>query len=210
MVPTGGPQDKPAFLDPERAESLGYVSGDVATFDHELIAEDPSAPTRGVIDRYREIARLKAHGYTNNQVCAILGYTPARVSIILKDPFVQAEIKKWRDQFFSADAVQIMKETAIDSARRVQKMVNDPKTEDRVVLQIAQMAIDHTHGKAKQSVSVENGTLQNFIDLMREMKGRGETLDVTPKPVIEATPAAITGDTQQEDDKWDSWLGNNL
>lgn len=198
------PDSKPAFLDPERATSIGYVGADeVPKFDRELEVENPEEPSRGIIDRYREIARRHAHGQTNNQICAALGYTPSRMSIILKDPFVQEEISKWRAQFFDGDAISRLKEAARDGAKRIHEIILNPKTEDRVVLQAAQFAVEKSHGKAKQEVGIESGTLMSFMDLMRQMQPRevGEALPALAAPVIEDAPPQ---------DKFDTWLDQNL
>lgn len=211
---TGGPEDRPAFLDPKRAEALPYVSADEQPkFDEELIAENPDVPSRGIIDRYRELARLHAMGQTNNQICAILGYTPTRVSIILKDPFVQTEIGKWRQALFDSDVVTRIKDAAKDGVRRIHEIILDPGAKDTTVLAASQFVIEKTTGKPKQEVSVENGSLQNFIDLMREMRNRGEPLDVTPAIPIQGQ-SQLAGDSKQEKQEtsaeWSSWISSNL
>lgn len=207
---TGGPEDKPAFLDPARAESIGYVGAPpdaVPTFDDELIAENPEAPSPGIIDRYREVARRHAHGQTNNQICAALGYTPSRMSIILTDPFVQAEITKWRKAFFDGDAIGRLKEAARDGAKRIHDIILNPKTEDRVLLQAAQFAVEKTHGKARQEVTVESGTLTSFMDMLKQMQTgpRDVTQSAEERPALaEAKPDA------ERPSKFDSWMDDHL
>jgi hypothetical protein len=200
------PDSKPAFLDPERASSIGYIGADeVPKFDAELELENPEAPSRGIIDRYREIARRHAHGQTNNQICAALGYTATRMSIILKDPFVQTEIQKWRQQFFDADAIERLKLAARDGAKRIHDIILNPKTEDRIVLQAAQFAVEKSHGKAKQEVGIESGTLMSFMELMKDMR-------TGPREVSEALPvlAVSASEDAPPQDKFDSWLDTNL
>lgn len=211
---TGSPTDKPAFLDPQRAAELPYVSGDPAArpkFDEELIAEDPAAPSRGIINRYREIARLHAHGKTNNEIAAILGYTASRMSIILKDPFVQTEIGRWRDALVDEDAIARLREAARDGASRIHAIILDPTAKDTTVLDASKFAIEKTHGKAKQEVSVESGTLGQFMDLLRDMSNRGEVLDVTPGPApASLNPGEDGSNAEQQVNRWSAWLDTNL
>ncbi len=205
------PADNPAFLDPERAESIGYVGEqDVApNFDAELFPEDPAdVPSRGIIDRYREIARRHAYGQTNNQICAALGYTASRMSIILLNPFVQAEIAKCREAFFSADANAIMKETSVQAARNLQTIVNDPNHKKH--FEASTFVAEKVTGKARQEVSVESGTLTSFMELLREMRGRGEAIDVTPQlPAVAVPEKRVVSDAVQPN-KFDAWLDQHL
>lgn len=202
------PASKPAFLDKERAESIGYVGADeIPKFDIELIADDPSAPSLGIIDRYREIARRHAHGQTNNQICQALGYTPSRVSIVLKDPFVQAEIGKWRKAFFDGEAIARLKEAARDGAARIHDLILDPKTKDTVLLDAAKFAVEKSHGKARQEVTVESGTLMAYLDVLKQMNERAgaQALPSESREVIE-----VQASDAQQPDKFDTWLDKNL
>lgn len=206
---TGGPDDQPAFLDPERADSIGYINADaVPVFDTELIADDPSAPSPGIINRYREIARRSAHGQTNNQICAALGYTASRMSIILKDPFVQAEIARWRNAMFDGDAIERLKEAARDGADRIHAIILDPKAKESAVLDAAKFAIEKSHGKARQEVAVESTTFQGFVDLLRRIESSGQVLDVTPD--AQGAGAQVELPAASQHDAWTTWLDQNL
>ena len=207
------PADRPAFLKRETAESLPYVGAgpdDPPRFDDELIPEDPLAPSRGIINRYREIARRNALGQTNNEICQVLGYTPSRLSIILKDPFVQQEIAVWRDRLIDDDTMGILKNSAKDGARRIQAMINDPKAKDTLVLDASKFAIEKVTGKARQEVTVESGTLSTFMEMLKEMRQRGEAIDVTPAPALAGGQVTETAEAPQQEDKFTAWLDQNL
>ena len=183
---------RPIFLDPERAEKAQYVGVDtVPTFDDELPLSpalpehglEPvpaNAPSPGYISRYREIARLHAIGKTNNEICRILGYTPVRMSIILKDPFIQSEIARCRAKLFDQDVVDKIKEASKDGARLVHEIILNESEKTSVRLDAAKWAAEKAHGKARQEITVESGTLTSFMELLRDMTDRGEMLDVTP------------------------------
>ena len=202
---TGSPADNPAFLDPERAESIGYVSADeIPTFDDELQIDLPDAPSRGIIDRHKELARRHAMGQTNRQIAQALGYTDCRVSLILKSPFVQGEISRCREAFFSADANAIMKETSVQAARNLQNIVNDPT--HRKHFEASTFVAEKVTGKARQEITVESGTLTSFMELAKQMVGggAGEIIDVTDSGPKSLPEAAV------QPSRFDAWLDKNL
>lgn len=214
---TGGPGDKPAFLDPKRAETTPYAGADaVPAFDNELDQPEssnsestPSQPSRGYIDRYREVARLHAFGRTNNEIAQILGYGAVRISLLLKDPFVQKEIDKWRQHFFDSDAVAIMKDAARDGARRIHNIILDPKAKDTTVLAASQFAVEKAHGKAKQEVAIESQSLAAFTAELKAMRQHGDMLrDVSPQLIESKEKEPIV--TEPIKDEWTSWVDQNI
>lgn len=210
------PLTKPAFLDKERAESIGYVGApdSIPEFDAELEplpeleGEMPligKGPSRGYETRWREIARLHAMGHTNNQIGRHLGYSPTGISLALGKPFVQQEVAKWRESMFSQDTVNIIKDTARDGAIKLRQMLHDPRTKESVVVDISKFSIEKSTGKAKQEISVESGTLSSFYDLLKSMKDNGEPLDVTPiQTQVDVSP------NESKDQDWDAWIDQNV
>lgn len=57
-----------------------------------------SVPIKTVKPRHDQLAMLAALGYTNNQICEKLGYTPARVSVLLADPQIKALVIAYQEQ----------------------------------------------------------------------------------------------------------------
>lgn len=201
-----------AAPEPASAPARHSDEGEAPQFDEELQAPDPAAPSRGYINRYKEIARLHALGFRNNDICARLGYGPASVSIILKDPFVQAEIARYREILFDGSVQERLKDAARDGTERLHRLILDPNTKDNVALQASTFAIEMTQGKAKQAVSVENNSLGAFMEMLREMRSRSEA----PGAVIDMTQAAQPAQLEapavraEGPDKWDTWLIENL
>lgn len=212
----GGPSEKPAFLNRETAEAIGYIGGDEKPlFDEELRTENPEAPSAGLKDRYLEIARLHALGHTNNEICTKLNYTPAWMSTVLKDPFIQDEIQKYRDRLFDGDVQTRLKEAAIDGAKLIHNIILDGKEKVTTRLDAAKWANEKSYGKARQEVNVESSTLNNFLEMLREMRRRGESIDVTPGEA--RTVLSGSGDSNQaqghdaaQSNRFDAWLADNL
>ncbi len=199
------PPDGPAFLKRETAEAVcadAVEPGAQPVFDYELRSEDPDAPSLGLINRHREIARLHALGHTNNQICTALGYTAAWMSTVLHDPFIQAEIRKWRDRLVADDAITIMKRTSVNAALRLERSVLDPG--DKNGYDASKFILEKVTGKARQEVTVESGTLGSFMDLLKQMREQREPLDVTP---VAALPAGKEPDSAV---RWNEWLDKEL
>lgn len=203
----GGPPTWPT-------EVTQYPGDPEATFDYELNVPEPAegnaeAPSRGYISRHQEVARLHAHGVRNSRIAELLQYTDTRVSLLLKDPYIQEEIARHRKALMDSDAIQILKQAAKDGARRIHNIILDPNTKDTTVLAAAQFAVEKSHGKAKQEVSVESGTFSSFMDMLREMRGRGEGMPAAAERDVQALPEAQRPDAPQSD-TWDGWLNQNL
>lgn len=179
----GSPDERPLWTDPARAAAsaapIDYAADWAGPFDEEL-QEDPGAPTAGVRNRRTEIARRAARGERNCDIAAALGYTQAWVSKVMKDPFVQSEIRRFRDALMETDAMHRLKLASPDAAERLHRAVLDPK--DKGGLDASKFILEMTYGKPKQAVSVENTSLTAFTEMLKEMRSRGEVIDVTPQP----------------------------
>ena len=217
----------PAFLSQERAEACEYPGADdVPTFDLEIpditaqglaelekTVDGVPKPVAGVINRYREVARLHVLGKTNNFICKYLGYTAPRVSIILRHPYTQYEIMRLRSQIFDRDTVETLKEASRDGAKYVHSVILDESEATKYRLDAAKWAKEQAYGKAHQSHTVENNTLNVYIDMMKDMKNRGEILDVSPlssETSKDGSSEDLTEKPESLNGKWDSWLDDNL
>ena len=216
------PKGRPAFLDPERAETINYPGApDGSTeviFDHELQLEpldlpggtvEPmgKGPSPGVKDRYIAIARLHAYGYSNNQIARHLGYSATGISLALKKPFIQTEIERHRAQMFDPDVQNRLKAMGRDAVEHVHRTILDPMVKDELRSTNARWAVEKLTGKPKQEVGVESNTLTAFMDLLKQMHApeTAEPLDVTGSvKQIEAVAAP------QETDQWSGWLEANF
>lgn len=216
------PQSRPAFLSKETAEAIGYIGDpdESPLFDNELsplpeldkdLEPRGKGPSRGYEIRWREIARLHAHGYTNNQIGKHLGYSPTGISLALQKPFVMEEIERCRANYYSQDTINVIKEGSLDAAKRIHRMVLDPSTKESTALDASKWLVEKATGKAKQEISVDSGTLTGFYDLLKQMQTRNETLDVTPlrQLTIDVAPSMDSKDSSMPDD-WDDWIAQNV
>ena len=223
MEPKLAPGEKPLFCTPEKCEGLGYpgiVEDQSPQFDSELshltdkieVALEPGGkgPSRGYIERWRLIARYHAAGLTNNQIARKLGYSAPGISLALQKPWMREEIERYRTGV-EYDVAAKLKEAADDGIAVVHEIILNENEKAQTRLDASKWAIEKAHGKAKQEVSVESGTLGSFMDLLREMKKSGEVLDVTPQAAsVEISSSGEALDTAQQTDKWNDWLDANL
>lgn len=201
------PASKPAFLDPARANSIGYVGADeVPQFDNEIeevVEPAGKGPSRGYQERWRAIARLHALGLTSGQIGRKLGYSPTGISLALKQPWVQSEIERYRSAFES-DVITRVKAAAQDGAEFIHETIHNEQAKTSERLDASKWAVEKATGKAKQEIGVESGTLMSFMELMKNMgQGQDAPRDVTSSDAPEiAAPVDI--------DQFDLWLDTNL
>lgn len=183
-IPPGGP----AFLNSDAVAQAKYPGADDApTFDHELppdeyegLSEPPAGkgPSRGYQERHRAIARLIALGHRPRAIARRLGYSDTGISLALKSPFIQKEIERYRSQLFDGDVLTALKDLGPDAVNVITQMINsdDQKLKDRT--EAAKWLLEKLTGKPKQEVNLESQTLGAFMDLVKNMQQRGESLDV--------------------------------
>lgn len=169
------PDAKPLWARPENVSASGRgasVNEAPSRFDAELEVE---VPTPGLKTRHCEIARLHASGMTNNDIADKLGYTAARICVLLKEPFIQAEVQRWRDQLFDSDDIALMKQGAHDAIHRMLKLVSDPRTKPETLLRIGQFFVEQAHGKARQGIDIKSSSLDAFLGLAEKAIAMGSS-----------------------------------
>lgn len=73
-----------------------------------------------------------------------------------------------------------VKEMGVDAVLALDAILRDPATKDSLRAEIARWVLEKTTGRAKQEVEVGVQSLGYFIELLKEMRSSGQTLDVTP------------------------------
>lgn len=211
------PATKPIFMDPERVKTATYVGhlDTSPTFDNEItplpaldgeLEPRGKGPSRGYEERWRMIAKLHARGYTNNQIARHLGYSAPGLSLALNHPWTQNEVALERERLISPEAITIMKQTSLDAALNLQRIVRDQGHDNNYAASV--FVTEKNTGKARQEIQVESGTLMNFTELLKEMMSRGETLDVTPQPTGGGATQVGPGvsDAAPQLDEVDAWM----
>lgn len=224
------PGEKPAFLKQDAPVDEYPGIAEEPTFDEELTPSvdplpfTPAEPLNqlpeltqqnrkfgravGYETKWRIIGQLHARGYTTVQIGRYLGYSPGGVSMALRREFTQQEIRKERERLVDEDAVAIMKTTSVHAAKRLERAVLNPDSKNGD--QVSQFLLEKVTGKAKQEITHQAGDLLTFMEMLKGMSQRGESID---QP-IDVTPGQQVIDQSQEvpnqQDPFDNWLDNNL
>jgi hypothetical protein len=229
---TLNPGDKPLFMKGQASEE--YPGYSEPTFDEELEQPKPEpeakellqaaielpslpaltegsapagkGPSKGYEVRRQMIGQLHARGYTNAQIGRHLGYSPAGISIALKDPYVQQVATEERKSLVDASATDIIKRTSIHAAQRLERRVLDPESKNGD--QISQFILEKATGKAVQAIQHESGTLMQYIELLKSMQSRGESIEVPGRQVAEVSHSEET--EVEAEPSWNNWLDDNL
>lgn len=227
MAQLSDPNFEPIFMDHDRVSRAEYIEDPEAkpVFDFELNETDEvsagiknnwgSGPSPGYRERHRAIARYNALGMSNNEIAKKLNYSPTAISLVLKKPWIQEEVSKFRTQFFDEDINRALKAAGSDAIKHIHKTILDENEKSELRSTNARWITEKLTGKARQEVNVESNTLGSFIELLREVRDSGQplepvTLDITPTdpdpktPEIQALPEAPQGPD------FHSWIKNNL
>lgn len=170
--------------------------------DVEEAESDPTYKTLAagfLSPRHRRLAQLAASGMPNKQICKELGYVDSRVSILLKNPHIVAEIARLQDRLFEEtikDRLKQMTNAALDNVH----MILTDKTNRVRVSEKADMSkwvIEKLDGKATQTHDVGENTLAIFMDKLDAAKTAG-ALTHTPRPAIDVTHSVVEGEAPKK------------
>ena len=156
--------------------------------------------------RHREVARMIAKGMRNKDVCLRLGYTPGRISILMRNPKIREEVLRFQDRIFDKELSGRMDEIGPDAMDIIERAIRSEtllKPSERV--ETAKWAMEKLTGKAVQKHELESGTLGRLIDKLDSMKDLKEVLEVGVKDKDEAQDVEFT-----ELDPIDQWAKDNL
>jgi len=156
--------------------------------------------------RHREVARLIAKGWRNKDVCLRLGYTPGRISILMRNPKIREEILRFQDRIFDKELSGRMAEIGPDAMDVIEQAIRSEtilKPSERV--ETAKWAMEKLTGKAVQKHELESGTLGRLIDKLDSMKDMKEVLEAGVKDKDEVTDAEFI-----ELDPIEAWAKDNL
>ncbi len=214
MPPPLKPGEKPIFAQPNHEYYKQFElpvlapdeKPDLRVYDEveELPGSSLSNP------RHARIAVLHVAGKTNNQICETLGYSQSRVSILLHQPAMIAEVQRLRSAAHG-DAIAELKALDYESVSKLKEHLRAPNEKLSEQVQTAKWVLEKNHGKAKQEVTHESSTLSAFTDLLRKMQATGEPL----QPVIEAEFSEVPeGEARAlgapDPDKFGKWLDSEL
>ena len=116
--------------------------------------------------RHRRFAQLAASGVTNNAIAKELGLSPTRVSLLIRNETILAEIHRLQEKIFEETIVGRMKTFTEPAMRVIMDTLTDVtghvKSGER--LDAAKWVIEMQHGKATQKVEGGENLLAALMD----------------------------------------------
>lgn len=223
------PADFPDLGVTEDTELTGRDGSDAGPHTH-LRAEHPESwakpedkswgdwflkPGKPLRSRHKLLARYCAVGKTNKEIAELLGYTESRVSVLLSNQRIIQETDLYRDKLYDQDVAQAFKNMLPQALFAIEDVLQheaDSYKDKLAKTDTAKWVIEKIDGKAAQKLNVESGTLTRFLDLLGQMQGSGESLDVTPRTTPIEVPASAGAAEPQEAQtpNYSAWIDENL
>lgn len=172
-------------------------------------------PDKPLLQRHLELCRLAAHGKTNNEIAEKLGYTASRVSVLLGNTRIQAQINHYRDRLFQVDTKNRMKELAPDALNVIDGILTDESLSMKEKEKAAMWVIEKVDGKAAQQTDINvAGGIGFFLDKLDQMKAQGETINVQYSPTEIPSESSLLEpakpDSELPTDEFTQWLDKNI
>lgn len=171
--------------EPTTAEALREVTArDLTNLD---ATKDTSEPTVARIrDSHHSLARLIALGKSNEEVAAITGYSPGRISVLrTKDPAFKELVEFYRsrvdEQFL--DFTYRTAEMRNDALAVLhERIVEDPdRVENKELIEALKFSADRTgHGPKTKSEVAVNFSLSALIREAEELEQKQITIEGNP------------------------------
>jgi hypothetical protein len=145
--------------------------------------------------RQRKLCELAAQGRTNNQICAELGYSTSRVSILLHRPEIRRQVEKLQNYLFEETVVKRLKQLGDAAVSNIEECVTDQRNryKPEMKIEVSKWVIEKLDGKPAQKIDVGENLLGAMLDRLDHLKTSGKTLSQAPASdpsVIDVTPSS--------------------
>lgn len=130
---------------------------------------------RKISGRHEYIIMMSASGMTPKQICREVDMTELRIRSLVKIPKFARMIRQKRDELFGSDAKAHIKALVSKAVGVVEDTLDDKDEKGTVRLDAAKYVIDHTVGKATQTVEVGGNLLVDLVSRLDK-----ESRDVSP------------------------------
>ncbi len=157
-------------------------------------------PGRPLSPRHRKLAELAAQGKSNRQIAELLSYTESRVSILLTNTQIRAEVQRLQDRIFE-DTKKRLKDLTNPALDEIETCLTDKtnRYKEHLKVDTARWVIEMNEGKATQKHDIGENLLGVMLDKLDALKGAGGTVkDVTPAPAQLTEAGGMTLDAASE------------
>lgn len=141
---------------------------------------------KDVKQRHEWIIHLAAMGKTNRQIAREVGMTDSRISLIINTPAVKQAIQLKIKEYFGEDAKAYIKTLAHKGFEVIEGILVDQTEKGTTRLDAAKYVVDHTIGKAQQTVTVQ-GSLLSELMIKLDSGARDVSTDLLVSELLPST-----------------------
>lgn len=122
--------------------------------------------------RHRRLAFLAAQGKSNQEISAELGYSDSRVSILLKNSYISAEIRALQERIYEETVGARIKTFAEPALNVLQMALTDRTNKVKMSekIDVAKWVIEKIDGKATQKIEAGENMLAALMDRLDASK----------------------------------------
>lgn len=142
-------------------------SGEVEEVEAPAAHQEYQTLAHGVLSpRHRRLAQLAAEGRSNQDICRELGYVGSRVSVLLRNPHVAAEVTRLQERIFEETIESRLKSFAEPALSNIHMILTDRTNRVKISekMALSQWVIEKLDGKATQKVDVGGNLLSALMD----------------------------------------------
>lgn len=157
--------------------------------------------------RHRRLAQLAAQGIPNAQIAKDLGYAPSRVSILLRNEYIEREIYRLQERIFEETIKDRMKQLGEDAMNHFAFVLRaDPKEGHVKVSEktdIAKFVTEFMEGKATQRHDIGENMLAVLLDKLDAKRTQAPEREIIE---LEALEAPKEDEIPPEKDELEEWV----
>lgn len=127
-------------------------------------------------------------GMSQAQIAIELGYTQASVSKILNTPSVKEEINRKIQEVYGDSVKKFLKDRALNAGIVTAEIMNNPEAKASDRLNAATYILDHSIGKAQQTVNHTGNFIMEIMDEATRITKLREANHVTPELTVKPDP----------------------
>lgn len=156
-----------------------------------------------------------SQGMKLTEAAELCDYTHAWASQLARTPVFRKELLRLQEKVFERPIAERMRSLAPKAIDVIEEILEAP--DDRAKLgekaNHARWLVEMVEGKATQRVESEQNVLVGIMDTLKDMKDKGQVLDVTPAALPkkkEEEGAQEEAKEEQPANPWAVWAGENL
>jgi hypothetical protein len=160
--------------------------------------------------RHRRLCQLAADGRSNAMIAEELGYCQSRISILLKNQIISAEVRRLQDRIFEETIKTRLKTFAEPALNNIHMILTDRTNRVKISekMALSQWVVEKLDGKATQTHDVGENMLSVLLDKLDAQRGPRQVTAVieTEAKQITAASQSAPAAPKTEEDLLEEWI----